>query len=67
MVVGFKLPIPFVVQTIPEVTFKGQWLAETFINNIDNVIEFGLCIRGIVTDNHSADVNAFPALIKITL
>ena len=41
MVVGFKLSIPFVVQTIPEVKFNGQWLAETFIDNTDNLIEFG--------------------------
>ena len=67
MVVGFKLSIPFVVQTIPEVKFNGQWLAETFIDNTDNLIEFEFCIRGIVTDNHSANVNAFSALIKITL
>ena len=67
MVVGFKLSIPFVVQTIPEVKFNGQWLAEIFIDNTGNLIEFGFCIRGIVTDNHSANVNAFSALIKITL
>ena len=30
LVVGLKLSIPFVVQTIPEVTFNGQWVAETF-------------------------------------
>ena len=55
LVVGFKPSIPFLVQTIPEVTFNGQWLAETFFDNIDNLIEFGLCIQGIVTDNHSAN------------
>ena len=64
MVVGFKLSMPFVVQAIPKVTFNGQWLAETFSDNIDNLIEFGLCVQGIVTNNHSADVNAFSALIK---
>ena len=67
MVVGFKLSIPSVVQTIPEVKFNGQWLVKTFIDNIDNLIEFELCIRGIVTDNHSANVNALSVLIKITL
>ena len=67
MVVGFKLFIPFIVQTIAEPTFSGQWLAYTFIDNIDNLIKFGLCIRGIVTDNHSTNVNAFSALIKVTL
>ena len=39
MVVGFKLSIPFVAQIIPEVTFNGQWLAETFIDNIDSLVE----------------------------
>ena len=67
MVVGLKLSIPFIVQTILEVTFNGQWLAETFIDNIDNLIEFGLRLRGIVADNHSANVNAFLALINIPL
>ena len=48
MVVGFKLSMPFVVQAIPEVTFNGQWLAETFSDNIDNLIEFGLRVQGIL-------------------
>ena len=66
MVVGLKQSIPFVVQAIPEVIFNGHWLVEKI--NIDNLIEFGLCVRSIqVTDNHSANVNAFSALIKITL
>ena len=67
MVVRFKLSIPFVVQAIPEVKFNGQWLAEAFSGNIDNVIKFGLCVRVIVTDNHSANVNAYSAAIKITV
>ena len=66
-VAGFKLFIPFVVQAIPEVIFNGQWLAEIFSNNIDNFIEFGLCVRGLVTDHHYANGNAFLALIKIAL
>ena len=68
MVVGLKQSIPFVVQAIPEVIFNGHWLVEKISDNIDNLIEFGLCVRSIqVTDNHSANVNAFSALIKITL
>ena len=42
LVVGLKLSIPFVVQTIPEVTFNGQWVAETFRDNIGNLMEFRL-------------------------
>ena len=66
MVVGLKQSIPFVVQAIPEVTFNGQWLAEKISDNIYNLIEIGLCVQGIVTDNHSANVNMFSVLIKIT-
>ena len=66
MVVGLKQSVPFVVQAIPEVTFNGQWLAEKISDNIDNLIEIGLCVQGIVTDNHSANVNMFSVLIKIT-
>ena len=69
MVVWLKQSTPFVVQAIsqasqanPEVTFNGQWLVVKISDNIDNLIEIGLCVRGIVTDNHSANVNAFSAL-----
>ena len=72
MVVRLKQSTPFVVQAIPqasqanpEVTFNGQWLAEKISDNIDSLIEIGLSVRGIVTDNHSANVNAFSALKNI--
>ena len=59
-----KQPTPFVVQAIPqasqanpEVTFNGQWLAEKISDNIDSLIEIGLSVRGIVTDNHSANAS----------
>ena len=57
--------IPQPRQANPEVTFNGQWLAEKISDNIDNLIEIGLSARGIVTDNHSANVNAFSALKNI--
>ena len=67
MVVGLKQSIPFVVQAIPEVIFNRHWLVKKISDNIDNLIEFGLCVRSIqVTVNHSANVNVFSALIKIT-
>ena len=34
MAVGLKESIPIVVQTILEVTFNGQWLAEKISDNI---------------------------------
>ena len=72
MVGRLKQSMPFFVQAIPqarqpnpEVTFNGQWLAEKISDNIDNLIEIGLSARGIVTDNHSANVSAFSALKNI--
>ena len=72
MVFRLKQSTPFAVQAIrqpsqanPEVTFNGQWLAEKISDNIDNLIEIGLSTRDIVTDNHSANVNAFSALKNI--
>ena len=56
MVVGLKESIHLVVQTIPEVTFNGQWLAEKISDNIDNLKEIGLCVQGTVTDNISYKV-----------
>ena len=68
MVVGLKQSVPFVVQAIPEVIFNEHWLVEKISDVTDNLIEFGLCVRSIqVTENHSANVNAFSALIKIIL
>ena len=51
MVVALKESIHLVVQTIPEVTFNGQWLAEKISDNIGNLKEIRLCVQGIVTDN----------------
>ena len=56
LVVELKQSIPFVVQTIPEVTFNGQWLAEKISDSIDSLTEIRLCVQGIVTDNISYKV-----------
>ena len=72
MVGRLKQSTPFIVQAIPqpsqanpEATVYGQWLAEEISDNIDNLIEIGFSAKGIVTDNHSANVNAFLALYNI--
>ena len=54
MVVGFKISIPFVVWA------RHLLITLTFSKNSDFVCE-------VVTYNHSANVNAFSALMKITL
>ena len=56
LVVELKQSLPFVVQTIPEVTFNGQWLAEKISDKIDSLIEIRLSVLGIVTNNVSYKV-----------
>ena len=53
MLVGLKGSIPFVVLTIPGVTVNGLWMTEKISDNINNLIEIGLCVQGIVIDNIS--------------
>ena len=64
-VYGIFQATPQASQANSKVTFNGQWLAENISDNIDNPIEIGLSARGIVTNNHSANVNAFSALKNI--
>ena len=52
MVVRLNQSLPFIVQVISEVTINGQWLAKKISDNIGNLIEIELFVRGIVTDNH---------------
>ena len=56
LVVELRQSIPVVVQTIPKVTFNGQWLAEKISDNIDSLIEIRLCGQRIVTGNISYKV-----------
>ena len=65
MVVGLKESVPYIVQSVPEMTFNGQWLAEKIRENIDNLTSIGLSVRAVVTDNHSANVNAFSTLVTM--
>ena len=72
VVVRLKQYTLFVVQAFPqagqanpEVTFNGQWLTEKISDNIDSLMVIGLSVRSIVTNNHSANVNAFLALKDI--
>ena len=62
MVFGLKQSTPFVVRAIPEVRFNGQWLCDKISSNIENLGNTGFCVRGLVADNHSSNVNAFTSL-----
>ena len=62
MITGLKKNIPYVVQSIPEVTFTGRWLAEKISECIQTLHNAEFSVRGVVTDDHSTNVNAFTRL-----
>ena len=50
------------IQAIPEVTITGEWLAEKISASLHSLAQTGFTVRGIVTDNHNSNVNAFKSL-----
>ena len=62
MIVGLKKSVPHVIQAIPEVTITGEWLAEKISASLHSLAQTGFTVRGIVTDNHNSNVNAFKSL-----
>ena len=59
MIVGLKQSVPHVIQAIPEVTITGEWLAEKISASLHSLAQTGFTVRGIVTDNHNSNANAF--------
>ena len=49
MITGLKKNIPYVVQSLPEVTFTGKWLAKKISECIKTLHESGFSVRGVVT------------------
>ena len=64
MICGLKQNVSTVIKACPETGINGKWLCNEFIKCIDDLINVGFKIRGIVTDNHSSNVNAFKRLLK---
>ena len=64
MITGLKKSVPYVVQSLPEVTFTGEWLAKKIAECITTLHEAGFSVRGVVTDDHSTNVNAYSSLRK---
>ena len=62
MIVSLKKSIPYVIKAVPEVTISGKWLSEQISDSISSLSLSGFKIRGVVTDNHQANVNAFSLL-----
>ena len=65
MIVGLKKSVPIVVKAVPEVTINGKWLAEELSKCIASLASAGFRVRGIVLDNHSANVAAFRSLLQL--
>ena len=62
IIVGLKQSVPHVIQAIPEVTITGEWLAQKISASLHSLAQTGFPVRGIVTDNHNSNVNAFKSL-----
>ena len=64
MIVDLKQSVPHVIQEIPEVIITGEWLAEKISASLHSLdlAQTGFTVRGIVTDNHNSNVNAFKSL-----
>ena len=64
MIQGLKQSIPVVIKACPEVTIKGEWLANEVDDCIKQLSQQGFNVRAVVTDNHSCNVSAFSKLKK---
>lgn len=62
MISGIKETVPIVIKAVPETTFNGEWLSNHLNSCLSSLIDAGFSVRGIVMDNHSANVNAFEKL-----
>ena len=62
MLVGLKSNVPFVVRAVPKIKLSGVWLRDEIVKTVDVVIEAGFYVKGIVCDNHAANVSAFRIL-----
>ena len=64
MIVGLQKLIPYIIKASPEVTINGSWLSTEICSCISSLSKAGFNVRGVVTDNHSSNVNAFSILQK---
>ena len=64
IIVGLKKSIPYIIKASPDVTINGSWLSTEICSCISSLSKAGFNVRGVVTDNHSSNVNAFSILQK---
>ena len=53
-----------VVKTCPETEISGRWLAEKLSECVTDLCNSGFQVRGIVSDNHAANVLSFNILLQ---
>ena len=64
MIVGLKKSVAYVIKACPETSIKGEWLAEEISKSIEILCSSGFNVRGVVCDNHSANVSAYKILLN---
>ena len=64
MITGLKKTLPIVIKVPPESKLTGNWIVEKFIAYIIALAQLECKVRGIVNNNHSANVAAFNILLK---
>ena len=64
MIVGLKSSVPYVVKTCPEKQITGDWVKKSLLDCLKSLQESGFNVRGVVSDDHSTNVNAYSELLK---
>ena len=64
MLQGLKQSVPVVVKACPETEISGRWLAEKLSECVTDLCKSGFQVRGIVSDNHAANVSSFNILLQ---
>ena len=63
MITGLNKSIPYVIKACPETSISGKWLAKHVEDAIVSLCDVGFNVKGIVADNHSANVSAYNYLL----
>ena len=62
MVLSLKKSIPFVIKSCPKTKIDRLWLFTQITDSIETLSNSGFVARGVVSDNHSINVNVFSTL-----
>ena len=61
---GLKQSVPVVVKACPKTEISGRWLAEKLSECVTDLCKSGFQVRGIVSDNHAANISSFNILLQ---